>query len=216
MWKTIKGYENYYEVNEHGEVRSLDRYITNNRGVTRFIKGKNMKKTINNQGYCVVNLRKNNTANVVPVHVLVAKAFINNEFNYPTVNHIDGDKTNNTISNLEWATYSRNNIHALEMGLRSPRGNMIGKFNNNNELISTYRSTCEAARKTGISRAGISHCINGRSKCAGGFIWKKLSESQTTIPQGSTQDDELPAEAQRPHINVEDIVCAVSNNGIER
>ena len=164
-------------------------------------------------GYLVVNLHKNSASNVIPVHTIVAQAFIPNNNNLPTVNHIDGDKHNNRVENLEWASYSTNNSHALITGLRNPRTNPINQYAADNSFIRSFNSVSEAARVTGISRGMISHCIHGRAKYAGGFIWIKVSESQTTIPQGSTREDELPVEAQRPRNNAEDIVYAVSNNG---
>lgn len=223
MWKSINGYEGYYEVSDIGEVRSLDRYVENtygkNAGEVRLLRGRIMKQTETKSrggtGYMVVNLRRNHTSCVIPVHVLVAKAFIPNPLNMPTVNHKDGDKHNNKVSNLEWASYSDNNIHALKTGLRKPRGNAIKQFALDGSFISEYISTCEASRLTGISRGAISHCINNRALTAGGFIWKKVSESATTISKESTQEDELPVEAQRPSLT-EDIVCAVSNNGNSR
>lgn len=200
MWKPIQGYEGYYEVSDSGEVRSLDRYVLETRGkhtgTQKLLKGRKMKLTENN--YLVVNLRKNNTSYVVPVHVLVAKTFIPNPDNLPTVNHKDGNKLNNDVSNLEWVSYADNNIHALRTGLRHPRGEKITQFTLNGEYVADYASVSEAARATGFSRGAISHCVNGRSKQSFGYIWIKQSESQTTIPQGSTQGDELPAEAQRP------------------
>ena len=205
MWKSINGYDGYYEVSDTGEVRSVDRYVFETTwkhiGKKRFLKGSLMKLTHSkprdrDDGYDVVNLRKNGTSWVAPVHILVAKAFIPNPNNLPTVNHIDGDKHNNNVSNLEWASYSENNTHALRNGLRSPRGNAISQYTLNGEYVASYKSACEAARITGLSRGSISHCLNGRMQKYGGFIWRKQSESATTIPDGSTREDELPAEAQ--------------------
>lgn len=206
MWKAIKNYEGYYEVSDSGLIRSVDRYVKNAKGKhageDRFLRGAIMKQSVstgrNHDGYYVVNLHKNGVSEVCLVHVLVAQAFLPNTQNLPTVNHIDGNKRNNEVSNLEWASFSDNNTHALKTGLRSPRGNTVLQYTINGAFVASYRSACEAARKTGISRGMISHCLNGRAKTACGFVWKKQSESATTIPKGSTQEDELPAEAQRP------------------
>lgn len=201
MWKAIEGYEGYYEISDSGEVRSLDRDVANTRGnhvgLKRHLRGAPMKLSIS-LGYYVVNLRKNRTSHVVPVHILVAKTFIPNPNNMPVINHKDGNKLNNHVSNLEWVTYAENNIHALRMGLRQPRGNPIMQFRLDGTYVATYKSTLEAERQTGFSHGAMSHCLNGRTKTSFGYIWVKQSESQTTIPQGSTQEDELPAEAQRP------------------
>ena len=206
MWKEIKGYEGYYEVSDDGQVRSLDRYVVETKGKyigkKRFLRGSIMKQSVSTgrdgNSYYVVNLHKNRISNVVLVHMLVAQAFIPNPDNLPTINHIDGDKHNNNVSNLEWASFSENNTHALKTGLRNPRGNAIAQYTLDGNLVATFRSACEAARVTGFSRGGISHCLNGRSETSSGYIWKKLSESPTTIPNGSTREDELPVEAQRP------------------
>lgn len=206
MWKEISNYEGYYEVSDSGEVRSIDRFVENTRGKQkgkrRFLKGSIMRQTDasgeNGTGYLVVNLHRDGVSRVEFVHVLVAQSFIPNPDCLPTVNHIDGDKHNNSVLNLEWASFADNNKHALLAGLRKPRGNEIAQYTRDGRFIRTYRSTCEAARINSFSRGSISHCLNGRTKTACGFIWKKESESATTIPSGSTREDELPAEAQRP------------------
>lgn len=205
MWKEINGFEGYFEVSTDGKVRSVDRSISyiDSKGnlVSKFIRGAEKKLTASkgrdSNGYLVVNLTKEGKRNIKFVHSLVANTFIQNPNNLPTVNHKDGNKHNNNVSNLEWATYSQNNFHALNKGLRNPRGNPIAQYDMSGRLVNTYKSTCEASRVTGITRSSISHCVNGRCNSASGFLWKKLSESQTTIPRGSTQEDELPAEAQR-------------------
>lgn len=207
MWKEIQGFEGYYEVSDSGEVKGLDRVVYDTKGrytgKPHIVKGRLMKLTESvtrpqEQGYLVVNLRRDSKANVIPVHLLVAKAFIPNPNNLPTVNHIDGNKHNNNVSNLEWATYSENNTHALRTGLRKPRGTPTAQYSLSGEFIACFPSESEAARATGLSRAAISHCLHGRTRQSQGYVWKIQSESATTIPQGSTQEDELPAEVQRP------------------
>lgn len=200
QWKAIEGYEGYYEVSDNGCVRSLDRVIPDSAHGTRKIHGRVMKLTKsygrNDDGYLVVNLRKEYTTKVVPVHRLVAIAFIPNPNNFPTVNHRDGNKGNNCADNLEWVTYSDNNAHALRTGLRSPRGNMIAQYDMSNKIIGIFRSACEASRLTGISRGMISHCLNHRAKLAGGYMWKKIEKCNDYLGDESTTENELLLEEQ--------------------
>lgn len=190
MWKQVKGYEGFYEVSDCGEVRSVDRYLQYSNGIIYHHKGRILKQsilkgrgdTLDRKGYCVVNLRKLGTTKVCCVHILVAQAFIPNVEDKPVVNHKDGNKRNNSVDNLEWVSFSDNNRHALRTGLRAPRGNRIEQYTLSGTCIMSYKSSCEAERQTGISHLSISHCLNGRQKTAGGFIWRKASEGQTTIP----------------------------------
>lgn len=206
MWKDIKGYEGYYQVSDTGRVRSVDRYVTEKVSEKKhFLKGKEMRLTeaasrSNSEGYLVVNLRKDGSSTVCLVHRLVAEAFIPNDNCLPTINHIDGNKHNNTVENLEWCSYSYNNTHALENNLRRPRGNRVLQCELNGTVVNSFRSICEAARRTGLGRSSISHCVNGRQRTYAGFVWRYENnlESQTTISKESTPEDELPAEAQRP------------------
>lgn len=180
MWRQIEGYEGYYEVSDDGMVRSVDRFITDSTGKTRFLRGAMMKLSEsrgrnNTEGYLVVNLHKNHRSNVIPVHILVANAFIPNTQNKPTVNHKDGNKHNNVVSNLEWSSYAENNTHAIITGLRKPRGVAVEQYTISGEYVATYKSVTEAARATGFSRGGISHCIHGRTTISFGFVWKLSS-----------------------------------------
>lgn len=221
MWKPVDGFEGIYEVSDSGEIRSLDRDIFASNGVVYHRKGCMLKQTVckgrvddqNRQGYCVVNLRKPGTAKVCPVHVLVANAFIPNPENLPTVNHIDGDKLNNSVRNLEWASYTDNNVHALHNHLRNPRGNRIAQYTRDGSFVAMYSSACEAERRTGITHMNIFQCLHGRTKTAGGFVWKHVSEGQTTIPQGSTSEIDTDGSASHPTYEDEDIVCAGRNVG---
>jgi len=173
-----------YQVSSFGNVRSIDRYQTNANGKTIFYEGKELKKTPmkgrDGYGYYVVNIRQHGEANVVLVHRLVATAFLDNPDHLPTVNHKDGDKHNNHVDNLEWASYTDNNVHALTNHLREPRGNIIVQKDLSGNIIGIYKSACEAERITGVSRGGISHCLNGRCRTSGNYIWERY-EGQSTI-----------------------------------
>lgn len=122
--------------------------------------------------YKVVNLRHGSFNKVCMVHRLVAEAFIPNPNNLPTVNHIDGNKSNNAVENLEWASYSKNNQHALDKKLRKPRGIKIVQYDLQNNFISEYNSASEAARVNNLDRGSICHCLNNRRKDYAGYIWK--------------------------------------------
>lgn len=115
-WKDIEGYEGIYQVSDQGRVKSLDRDINCN-GTHRKFEGKYLKIK-NPQGYDQVNLSKEGKQKTCLVHRLVAIAFIENPENKPEVNHIDGCKTNNCLSNLEWNTRSENQQHAVDIGLK--------------------------------------------------------------------------------------------------
>ena len=108
MWTKISRNTNY-SINEDGEVRN---------DITGRIKKPYTNK---NNGYLIIDLCKDNKSKKVPIHRLVAEAFIPNPENKPTVDHADGDRTNNSIENLRWATYSENNSRFGTIGVRSEK-----------------------------------------------------------------------------------------------
>ena len=121
MWKPVKGYEGIYEVSDDGLIRSIDRYVINN-GTPVLIKGKVKNQRVKNNGYVVTDLWKDGKGKTVHVHRVVADAFIENPENKTTVNHIDGNKENNNVDNLEWATPSEQNYHIYQHHLKSKEG----------------------------------------------------------------------------------------------
>lgn len=112
IWKDIKDYEGLYQVSNLGRVRSLDKIVIRTDGKNRHQKGKILKLQISKYGYNVITLWNNNVSKQFKVHRLVAMAFIPNPNNLPQVNHIDEDKLNNKIDNLEWCTALENNRHS--------------------------------------------------------------------------------------------------------
>jgi len=112
IWKDIPGYEGLYQVSDLGRVRSLDRVVPNGRhGGTRKLKGKVLKAWPNSFSYLHVNLCKDGKCKPTKVHKLVAMAFLNHEpcGHKEVVDHIDNDKSNNRLDNLQLIT-SRENV----------------------------------------------------------------------------------------------------------
>lgn len=180
IWKDIERFEGKYQVSNTGKVRSIDRIDVNG----RFRKGVELKQLIEIQGYYRVTLWHNrHKKEDIRVHNLVAVQFIPNPENKKTVNHIDGNKLNNNVSNLEWNTYSENHLHAYRMGLKKPAHlGKFGKLHHNSKplnqftidgiLIKTFDALMDASRETGLNFKNISVCASGKRKTCGGFKWK--------------------------------------------
>ncbi len=116
IFKPITGFNNY-EISNFGNVKSLHRIAPNNQPIKERI----LKQAIGTNGYKYVNCREYYKSHTVYVHRLVAKHFIDNPYSLPQVNHKDGDKFNNCVSNLEWCDQSHNMIHAYKTGLQKNR-----------------------------------------------------------------------------------------------
>lgn len=133
VWREVKGYEGYYEVSNFGRVRSLARVITDKNGRKLKVVPKMLSIIIGKVGYPVTSLTKNGKSKTCTIHRIIAEAFIPNPENKRTVNHIDGDKTNNDLENLEWATHQENYRHAIRTGLFKPASsNLNGKVQGEN------------------------------------------------------------------------------------
>ena len=180
IWKDIQGYEGLYKISSLGRVKSTSPGL-------KFVKGSPsemiLKQSLSSSGYLHVQLYKNHTASTVLVHKLVALAFLDNPENKPEVNHIDSDRTNNKVSNLEWATKSENMKHSFHYGHHvSPMLGRKGSKNTNSKKIiqcdlsgseiRKWDGIAEAARTIGCNPSSISACLCGYNKTCKGFIWK--------------------------------------------
>ena|SRR3989304_3536307 len=160
-WKPIDGYEHCYLVSDTGLIKSVARYRPSREG--------NIRRPTYPRGYVYVELSKNNKKSKRSVHRMVALAFIPNPMRLPEVNHLDGDKKNNRVSNLEWCTKSENQLHSFRIG-RVPAC-VQGKRNPNAKLTELQvkeirkrmimEKTTHLAKEYGVTFGAIARIKNG-------------------------------------------------------
>lgn len=150
-WRDIDGYEGYYQVNNLGEVRSLDRQILKSNGVVQNRKGYIIPQRTTDDGYMAVRLSKEAVRKEYKVHTLVARAFLDGWFDGAEVNHKDFNRTNNSSGNLEWVTHADNIQYTISNGRHvSQTRDFSGENNpnyNNHTLSERYRANPDYARE---------------------------------------------------------------------
>ena len=173
-WRDIKDFEGIYQVSNTGKVKSLSRRLWN--GVAYFESEERiLKGTVDDVGYVVVVLKKQSKMRRERIHRLVAETFIPNPNNYRVVNHIDADKTNNNVNNLEWCTHKHNIQHANKMG-------SFDKSKKRIRVIETgiiYSSIHDCARDMKdykVDYRHISDCIRGKLKSHAGFHYELIGD----------------------------------------
>lgn len=176
-WRDIKGFEGLYQVSNMGEVRSLDHYAPCKCGHWRLYKGRQIKSKIDIHGYACVGLRKSGQAQrFVKVHRLVAEAFIDNPENKPQVNHLNENRGDNRVENLEWVTakeninYGKGNYRRRKHNLNQQHHAQHIKMQKEGEVLH-FDSIASASRYFGCTVSLISGALHkrGRSKKAKGY-----------------------------------------------
>ena len=153
VWKDINGYEGLYQVSNKGRVRNTQSIL----------------KTFEcGSGYREIILTKCHKRTPKLIHRLVAEAFLPNTESKREVNHKDGNKHNNDVSNLEWVTPSENQSHSRKvLGSKSFQRRVICE-----ELQQTFESIKEASDAFGLKSPLIWKCCNGKQITTGGYHWR--------------------------------------------
>ena len=159
-WYPIKGWEGLYEINKNGEVRNA--------------KNKNtIVGDINNCGYYRVSLYNQGQSKKYFRHRLVAEHFLDKPEGKDFVNHIDGDKSNNNLENLEWVSQSENEKHAFENGLKQKTNKpFIIEFVNGD--IKEYENQYVCAKEIGCSQSSVKNWLNGQRNPKPSYGIKKI------------------------------------------
>lgn len=174
VWKDVVGHEGRYMVSNLGRVKSMNYLGHSGERV--------LKTTRHHTGYMVISLGKK-PKKMYLVHILVATAFIENPYGKRYVNHIDGNKENNTVENLEWVTSAENVHHAIRTGLRDPHNvprkygadhyssKPVYQFDLYGNLIKKWDSQSDAARFYRKKGNSINLPVDKQSHTRYGFVW---------------------------------------------
>lgn len=164
IWKDIPGYEGIYKISSDGRVISVNG-----------IRKAEMSKT----GYWRISLWNKGKGKHFFIHRLVAMAFIPNPNHYDLVNHIDGNKLNNNVENLEWCNLSQNVRHAYRTGLVHPATTKVIQYTKDFVKVKEWNSIREACDELKLNHANIVTVCSQRTnrKVCGGFIWRYAKEN---------------------------------------
>jgi hypothetical protein len=177
-WIDIINYEGLYQVSNTGNIKSLG---NGNSTDTRTKQHRILKTVVKRNGYEQVKLCKDGSSRHFIVHRLVGIHFIDNPNNLREINHIDGNKLNNHISNLEWISSSDNQKHSFKIGLQIPlRGNEckqskpVNQYDLIGNFIKKWESINQVYRELGFNTYGIIKCCKKekRYKTAYGYKWE--------------------------------------------
>lgn len=180
VWKTYPEFP-WIEGNHFGELRTVDRYVSNGKGGKRFVKGRVLKQNCNRYGYLYVTLSVNGKTFQKYVHRIIASCFLPNPMELPEINHKDNNPLNNEVLNLEWCTHEYNVAYKEKFGTPSkdcvPKKPIIA-INLETQQILYFLSQMEASRQLRVSTGSIWYVLKGQRNRASNY-WFVNADSST-------------------------------------
>ena len=162
VWKKVDGYGDKYWISSYGRMK---------------VKGYGIKSVrVNSKGYAYFRMKWENRVYRKPIHRFVAEYFIEKPIGKDYVNHIDGNKLNNRVENLEWCTMEENQAHAYKNNLCAKMPMAVRQYSLSNEFVKDWFSVRQAVLAGFGHSTGILKCCRGKINECGGFIWRFLDE----------------------------------------
>ena len=196
VFEDLKGYEESYQISDFGRIFTKRRLVGN-----QIYYGKELVPQLTNDGYLKITLCKNGESKKFYLHRLVAIQFIDNNTNLPQVNHKDGNKLNNTVTNLEWCTKIENQNHAVRTGLMQRGQDRPSAKLTEEQVLEIYKlkgilKSQDIANKYNVSKNTI-NCILRGSKWS--YLYKQYFKDETIqkIRQSAAKSQMVLREVQR-------------------
>lgn len=171
IWKDIAGYEGFYQVSNLGRIKTVAHWQTYANGDRHFYRERIRKPGIGPTGYLTIRL--GSIGREAGVHRFVAEAFIPRIEGKNDVNHIDGDKTNNQVENLEWCTRKENMLHCHTVLGKEPGHKKVPV--RCVETGEVFESLSAAGREKKVNIPHLCEALKGNRKSAGGYHWEKVN-----------------------------------------
>lgn len=172
-WKDVVGYEGSYMVSNLGRIKSLDRKAPHPKGGLKNIKGRSISLTEKENGYLFFLPFANGEKKMMYAHRAVAQAFIDNPGGFAEINHIDENKKNNRVDNLEWCDRKHNINHGTGIARATQKkSKRVKQIDRAGEIVAVWASARGCARATGLSQGNISSCCRGETETAYGHRWE--------------------------------------------